>query len=50
MTQEELEKKRKELKAEYHRLERHSAKLAWCNQKAQELGMSYGQFVTWLGI
>lgn len=50
MTREDLEKVRRELLAEYRSLERHSAKLAWCNQKARELGMSYGQFVAWLRI
>ena len=49
-SQEELEQKRSELKAEYRKLERHSNKLAWCNREARKLGMTYGEFVAWLGI
>ena len=49
-SQEELEKKRKELRAEYFRLDRHSEKLAWCTRESKKMGMSYGKFVAWLGI
>jgi len=50
MTQEELEKKRKELKAEYDSMSRHSEKLEWCTRESRKLGMSYGKFAVWLGI
>ena len=50
MNQKETEKKRKQLRAEYKELSYNTNKLAWCINKARELGMSYGEFVTWLGV
>jgi len=50
MTTAQMEKRRKELRREYQALPKTANRLGWCNQKAQELGMSYGQFVTWLGV
>lgn len=50
MTTQQMEKRRNELKREYHALPRTADKLGWCNQKARELGMSYGAFVAWLGV
>ena len=50
MTTVQMEKRRKELKREYRALPKTANKLAWCNANARSLGMSYGQFMIWLGV
>ena len=50
MTTKQLEKRRKELKREYQALPKTADKLEWCNANARSLSMSYGQFMTWLGV
>lgn len=44
------EKKREKLRNEYHILPHTVNKLAWCTEQAHKLKMSYGAFVSWLGI
>ena len=48
LTQAELNRRRAELKREYDKMPKTADRLAWCNQKARELGMSYGQFSVWI--
>ena len=50
MTTKQLERLRKELQREYRALPKTANKLEWCNANARGLGMSYGQFVAWLGV
>lgn len=44
------DRKRDALRAEYHGLPRTANKLQWCTEKARTVGMTYGAFVSWLGV
>jgi hypothetical protein len=50
MTTKQLEQLRERLRREYHALKKWENRLAWCNEKARELDMSYGEFCSWLGV
>ncbi len=43
---------REKLRTEYHEMRRDGRDnlLKWCTAKARKCGMTYGQFVNWLGI